>query len=227
MNRKSIAIAFGVITGLLAGHASADLATPNSTLRKVEGDTGNCIFSKDMLPFDKEDTYTGVAESFETGDNPREIRCYYPRKLTEYRAVGAFYNQIRDENTYNNYFTIESMDSKVIQYEQLGDYHPDAKSDQWDQMRIPIWMDGGRCGIKDRSELGRDGCIDIDKQVRALAAKQKAALPYAAKVCVSMQFKYSDHYEEKYDSFSDTIKKQRTKVIAQRFASGCITYTAK
>lgn len=197
---------------------SATLVTPDSTHRKVTDGVGNCIFSAEGLPFGKEEVYKPET-SFSTSHPILEWRCYFPKQVKEYREVGAFYNQLRDEGQYTTYLSIEVPDGGRTFFEAMGTITPDSDSYEWDQQRT---IASGKGCYK------RDGeCIDLDKQVRALAKEEKAALPYTAEVCFSHSFKWTDAYEEAWDDFSQTWKKTRTKVESQKMAVGCVSWTAE
>ncbi len=222
-----VAVGVGVGTLLLCRGASADLSTPNSTLRKVTNGVGNCIFSTASLPFEKESTYSGVKEAFTSPDRLVEVRCYQAKRTMDYASQGAVYNQIRDDNTWHNYVTVESISGKHLQYEQLGEYHPSDDSNTWDQMRMKVWNEQGKCNFKDRSDLGTDGCLDVEKQVRALAAKDGGKLPYTGKVCVSLYFKWTDTYNEVLGADGKVVSRERTRVEPQYMAQSCAQYTVE
>lgn len=224
--RATITLSLAIVAVCYAGAAFADLRTPNSTYRAVKDGVGNCIFSTGDLPFDKEASYRDVKTSFGTGDVPVQIRCYYPKQLKEYVPLGRFWNQIRDEGVWNNLFTIESKGGR-LQFDRVGEYRPTSESLEWDQMRMMIEHPGGRCNFKDDSKLGKDGCVDIDKQVRALAAAEGAALPYTAKVCISMTVKWADNFKERYDDFREAWVKEKTDLRMDYVALSCVEYTAK
>ncbi len=219
----SLAVLFSASTVL------ATLVTPESVFRKVDGfGVGNCVFSSTPMPFMKESTYD-VKTEFNSSDKPVEIRCYFGQKVGEHTAKGAFYNSLRDENEYFNYLTIEEPDGGDTFYERLGVYHPSGKSIDWDQMRMGIQPNGPiNCNWDADDKLGTDGCMDIDKQVTALAAKKGASLPYTAEVCISMYYKWTNDYEEVWDDFRNSWKRQRTRVSPQYMAGpNCINYTVE
>ena len=218
----------GLAVALTATTVSAALVT-QSKYRVVDGNgSGNCIFSSAPMPFQKDDSYTGVQTKFSTDDRPVEIRCYFGQKVGDHRAKGAFYNSIRDENEYYNFLTIEEVDDGPTFYERLGSYSPDGASVDWEQMRMGIGPGAAvNCNFKADDDLGTEGCMDIDKQVRALAAKKGANLPFAAEVCISFYYKWTDEYEEKWHEHSNSWRRERTRVGVDYMARpSCIVYTA-
>ncbi len=222
------AAASGLMLIFMATTVSAELVTPNSLYREVDGfGVGNCIFSSAPMAFDQESGYTGVQDKFSSDDRPAEIRCYFGSKVGEHRTKGAFYNSLRDENEYFNYLTVEEPDGGATFYERLGVYHPSGKSIDWDQMRMGLAANGAvNCNFKADDKLGSDGCMDIDNQVMALAASKGADLPYTAEVCISMYYKWTDHYEEKWHEHSGSWRRERIGVSAQYMAGpNCIQYT--
>lgn len=212
---------------LLSSSAAAGLLTPNSKYRKLKGTEGNCIFSAGSLPYDKEDQYSGVADAFSTASPPAELRCYYPQQVKDYLPKGAFWNELRDENTYYNYVTVEPVGKGAAQFEQQGAYHPTDDSITWDQMRMIVSTSDPKCNFKDTSSLGTNGCFDVDKQVRALAAREGAALPYTGRLCVSVFVKWADSFEQKWDESRQVFTKERSNVKMEYIAQDCVTYTAQ
>ncbi|GEM_PF-1420267 len=207
----------------------ATLVTPDSIYRKVDGfGVGNCVFSSTPMPFKKESEYD-VKKAFSSSDRPAEIRCYFGRLVGEHTTKGSFYNSLRDENEYYNYLTIEEPNGGDTFYSRLGAYHPDGKSINWDQMRMGLQPGGAiNCNFDDHEATGTDGCMDIDKQVMALAAKKGASLPYTADVCISYYYKWTNEYEEVWDSHRNAYKRQRTHVSPQYMAGpNCIQYTVE
>ena len=119
-------LAIAALALLLSSTAFAGLLNANSKYRKVENDRGNCIFSTGGLPYQKEDQYTGVGATFSTASRPVEVRCYFPQQIQDYLASGKFWNELRDDNNYYNYLTVEPPGSGPLQFESLGVYHNSA-----------------------------------------------------------------------------------------------------
>lgn len=223
-SRTSLLVGLAV---LLSTSAVAGFLTPNAKYRKLKGTEGNCIFSTGGLPYQKEDEYTGIRDSFSTAERPAELRCYYPQQVQDYLTKGAFWNELRDENTYYNYVTVEPVGNGGVQFEQKGAYHPTADSLTWDQMRMIVTTADPKCNWKDSSSLGTNGCFDVDKQVRALASKEGAVLPYTGRLCVSVFVKWTDHFEQKWDESRQSFTKEKSKLVLEYIAQDCVTYTAQ
>ena len=174
MNRIRIhTLAGTLVLAFLTTTVSAELRTPDAKYRVLDAyGVGNCIFSNTALPFEKEDAYTGLGTEFSTDNRPEEIRCYFGARVIDYQGKGAFWNSIRDEYNYFNYLTVEEPNGGDTFYERLGSYTPDGDTANWDQMRMGIKPGKGsvNCNFKEDDDLGTEGCMDLDKQVRALAA---------------------------------------------------------
>ena len=185
--------------------------------RVVEGETGNCVFSAEGLPFQKEATYKPATEF--TTENPiAEWRCYYAKQVKEYSSKGAFYNQMREDYEFWTYLTIEVPGGGRTGFEALGTMGMSDGVADWDQQRF--------IAMGDRCYTAEGSCIDIDHQVRLLAREEGAELPYTAEVCFSASYKSTDHYEEQWDDFNSSWKKVRTQVQTNRMAMSCVTHTA-
>ncbi len=102
-----------------------------------------------------------------------------------------------------------------------------ADSVTWDQMRMILSTADPKCNFKDTSSLGTNGCFDVDKQVRALATREGAALPYTGRLCVSVFLKWADSFEQKWDESRQVFTKERSKVVMEYMAQDCVTYTAQ
>ena len=64
--------------------------------------------------------------------------------------------------------------------------------------------------------------------MRALATRERAALPHTGRVCVSYSLKWTDDYVEKWDESRQAITRQRgSKVNLEYMAMECMTYTAE
>ncbi len=196
----------------------AALVTPESEHRAVTDGVGNCIFSAQGLPFKDEASYE-VSKAFSTKNPIAEWRCYYPDQIKTFASKGAFYNQLRNEGEFYTYLSIEVPDGGRTFYDAHGAITPTSRSWEWDQQRFIA--SGSGCYTKD------GGCIDIDQQVRLLAKEEGASLPYTAEVCFSTYYKWTDHYEERWDDFRNAWVKDRARVSSQRMAVGCVTHTAE
>ncbi len=214
------AAASGLALMLLATTVSADIVV-ESEYRKINNyGVGNCIWSSGHLYFQK-DAEWQVTREFGTGNLPKEIRCFYPNRVMDYMDKGAFYNQLRDENQYYGYFTIEYPDDGPTHYEELSSFSMTSDTMGWDQGRIIA--SGEKCEFDDDSR--NDGCVDVDLQAIEMAQKKGAAFPYTVELCYSRYFKWTDHYEERYDDFRGAWVKERANVAAHHMAAGCVTYT--
>jgi hypothetical protein len=203
------------------------VSSAQNSFARIKAGVGNCIFSTAPLGYQKEASYKGVKPEYGTGDVPIEMRCYMEKKLGQLVSLGAMYNQMRDDGDFNNYFTIQSIKSGKTHWQMLGRYTTDKTVLGWDQLRMKISSPNGRCNIKDRGDLGRNGCVDIDAQVKALAQKEGAALPYTASICMSIQLKWSDKYKVQISQDGRAVEAKRTRVNQKVLAQSCVKYTAR
>jgi hypothetical protein len=210
----------------LASTAWGELSTPDAKYRSIRSDgTGNCIFSDGSLPYEQEGGYS-VKTAFTAPEVIKEARCYFPKQLNEYQAQGGFFNSLRDEYGRYNVQWVVSDASGTTQWESVGQLRMDNSSWSWDQQRFIVDPGDSRCSSKDESSLGSSsGCLDPGAQLRAIATKEGAALPYTGKVCAFVFMNWTDHFEKRWDGareIKDPVNIQTTNI-----ASGCTTYTVQ
>jgi hypothetical protein len=225
-------------TGLLlvaAGALAANQAP--SPHRKVDtSGVGNCVFSNETLPFQKDSSYK-LKTQFSVPE-PVYARCYFPKQIQDYKSLGSVYNSIRDDNRYgaelihqtaSNGFTMDQVNQGLNAAEngdqQAFDLAGTASSD---------------FGYRDRAMAEREGAKEFnEKKNRFILALPKLAkylsladkkYPYTINLCVRTFVTISNQIEEesKYDSSTKkTIITKKPIYKTQTIAKGCFDYTIK
>ncbi|MFH1466047.1 MAG: hypothetical protein ABIO70_16805 [Pseudomonadota bacterium] len=218
--RRPLLVLLPVAALTIAGSAWATLTTPDAKYRALKPDgTGNCVFSDGSLPYQQEDGYS-VKAAFTAPEIIKEARCYFPQQLQEYQSLGAFFNSLRDEYGRYNVHWVVADDKGVSQWETVGVLRMNGDNATWDQQRFIMDPSDSRCSTKSDA-----GCLDPDAVIRAIAAKQGAALPYTGKVCGFVFLNWSDDFEKRWDGAREV--KDPVSIQTTNIASGCVEYTVK
>jgi hypothetical protein len=224
---------------IAAGAAGAEKLT-KSKYRKLKRGVGNCVFSTQPLPFEKEDSYE-VKKDFTSGDVVH-ARCYFGKQLQSFKKKGKLKNELRDENIYRARVDFEPADKKLKKKLKRADKTKKKKassedavapvsfpkaikrlsadgSDEWDQRDYRLDPSHHRCLFPALD--GESKCLDFDRAVKAYAKQLEQPLPFAAQVCMTTFVPYVDKTKKKGEAEAEDVVKEDV------LAEDCFTWTAK
>lgn len=227
--KTKLVIALSVtVVALLAGASSAKIVG-KSKYRKVKRGVGNCIFSGQELPFERDRSYKDIRAKFKTGDVVH-ARCYWPTQLKDYVSKGKRTNLLREKRAaYRTSLDVRSIKKPKkkgetpMELDRLIAPSRLEGSEVWDQREYSFDpQNAGKCSFK--SHMGV-GCLDLDKAVDLLSKMDATPeRPYTAEVCVRTYIEYSDETAMVVDK--ETGKKvEGEKTITEELSKGCFKYT--
>lgn len=205
---------FGLI--LFPGLALAGVTHP-SPHRKVENGIGNCIFSSQPLKFQADSSYR-PKRSFSQGEKVY-ARCYYPKTTGEYRNEGKLKSQLR------GIYPEPPRVNRRLQFDQpTWNYAHTVRADakNWSKDMQYMWIvPSGDCDFKKVPRTG--DCVDLEHEVRKLAASKKESLPFTTEICVHIDFDVVNRKVPNPANALERIDKREFVTIAK----GCFEYTLR
>lgn len=200
---------------LATGNAAEINASPH---RKVENGIGNCVFSRKELPFKKDATFAGLTTQFE-GPGPVYARCYYPKTVGEYRNEGKLRSQIRGDAMNKPSINRRLQFATPVWYYQ---HTVDAGPKNLHRDQAYLWLTpSGQCDMRKKPRTGE--CVNIEAEVRKMAEKEGASLPFTTQVCMHIDFDVVNEKIPNPDNVLEQIDKKQFVTIAK----GCFDYTVK
>ena len=220
----TIAALAATLVVILAIPAQAELTQKDSKHRDIQDGIGNCIFSSQPLPFDKEDRYE-VETSFQTGDKVY-ARCYYPSRIGDKKSEGKLKNSLRGMAGKVGPIPKPYYEARIQWTDEPLRNHTKvvvhkAKYDTRDQILMYLFEDR-HCDFT-MAKFGKpDQCVDIDRETRNMAKTNDESTPFTTQVCVSVSIDVVN--ETKVDP--KTLGEYDVKAVHE-LARGCFDYTAK
>lgn len=216
MNLKYLLAPASILHGLVYCSAVAGA----SVHRQPDANgVGNCVFSPQPLPFEKESdpAYAQIKRSFSEGEDVH-VRCYLPKPVSDYRDVGKIYNSLRDENEYHARLVwVRPNMGNDADYLVTGlatEYT--AADGVVDQQRFDIEV-APNCDFNYSADVvkreryrgvGSRGCVDLGNFIRAVAAEQQLSLPMTARFCVQQHVNAADK-EQQIEEWDPALGKKR------------------
>ncbi len=222
---KTITVFFGVLACVTLSPTTA--TAQDKLFAKYTNNVGNCIFSNAPMPGGTEKEYKGIGTKFSAANPIEEGRCYFPKTIAKYAKPGRLANSMRDSSKMFTFFTIETVEKgrELNRIKMTWNMAEEHKS--WTKYRIFFNPKSKYASFKDKNRAtATNGKFDIDKQVRALARKERKELPYTAKVCLRFFVEYADNVERVWDK-QRNAEVERYVVMNKNMAMDCVDYTAK
>lgn len=220
MKAKTTLMGLGLVAMVMGGAAHAE----RPRYAKIEGGVGNCIFSKQVLAKDGEDSYHLEAK-FRAGDEVH-LRCYYDR-------LGDRANDGKRQNTLRAPFgdgaAFDGPHYRATLYwkndpnwwfsSRIGYDAAEMEDRVTSRLDIPL-------GTADRSECDwnmskfeqADKCVDLATETRNLRDNQGKSGAFTATICVELTY-------EKVDKLRMVNFTEVDDVETVPFARGCFSYT--
>jgi len=209
-------VALAAVTTLASAVALAAPVDP-SPHRQITGTVGNCVFSSRELKYQKDDSYV-LATSFKAPDQVY-ARCYFPKRVADFRDAGKIASQLRGVGNEPPRYNRRLQFARPT-WNYAHTVRADGpKNSQRDQSYM--WITRADCDFKDKPRTG--ACIDLEQEVRKLAAAERASLPYTTEICVVIDFDLVDERVPNPKNRRELIDKKQFMTMAK----GCFTYTVE